>query len=60
MSFRALDDTERTRLASALCANAAEDRAILMDRKDTSFVGTADDIPDDEVIAAIRSVPCHY
>jgi len=31
-----------------------------MDRRDTSFVGSADEIPDEEVINAIRSVPCHY
>jgi len=31
-----------------------------MDRRDTSFVGTIDEVTDDEVITAIRSVPCHY
>ena len=31
-----------------------------MDRRDTSFLGTADDVTDDEVIFAIKSVPCHY
>jgi hypothetical protein len=60
MDFRALNDTERTKLLSALRGNAESGRTILMDRKDTSFAGTADEIPDDEVISAIRSVPCHY
>jgi hypothetical protein len=31
-----------------------------MDRRDTSFVGAADDVTDEEVISAIKSVPCHY
>jgi hypothetical protein len=31
-----------------------------MDRRDTSFLGVTDEVPDEEVITAIRSVPCHY
>ncbi len=31
-----------------------------MDRRDTRFVGTAEDVSDEEVIRAIQSVPCHY
>ena len=60
MDYRALNDIEREHLFAALRENAAEGRAILMDRKDTSFVGTADEIADEEVISAIKSVPCHY
>jgi hypothetical protein len=60
MDFRPLTDTERTQLLTALRGNALRDRAILMDRRDTSFVGTSDDVTDDEVITAIQSVPCHY
>ena len=60
MDFRPLLDTERQRLLTALRANAADGRAIQMDRRDTSFVGTAEEVPDEEVIMAIRSVPCHY
>ena len=26
----------------------------------TTFIGTAEEVPDEEVINAIRSVPCHY
>jgi hypothetical protein len=59
MDFRPLLDTERQRLLTALRGNA-EGRAILTDRHDTSFVGIADEVPDEEVISAIKSVPCHY
>ncbi len=60
MDFRPLKEVERSELLAALRRNAREDRAILIDRRDTSFAGTAEDVPDDEVIAAIQSVPCHY
>jgi hypothetical protein len=60
MDFRPLNDTERRQLISALRGNAESDRAILMDRRTTSFVGSADEVTDEEVITAIRSVPCHY
>jgi hypothetical protein len=60
MDFRPLAEAERRRLLSALRDTAERDRAILMDRRDTSFVGTADDVTDEEVISSIQSVPCHY
>ncbi len=60
MDFRPLNDAERRTLISALRGNADSDRAILMDQRDTSFAGTADEVTDDEVISAIKSVPCHY
>jgi hypothetical protein len=60
MDFRPLNDTERRQLVSALRGNADSGRAILVDRKDTSFAGTAEDITDEEVITAIKNVPCHY
>jgi hypothetical protein len=60
MDFRPLNDTERKQLILALRGNAESNRTILMDRRDTSFAGTADEVTDDEVISAIRSVPCHY
>lgn len=60
MDFRPMTDQERTQLISALRGNAEQNRAILMDRRDTSFVGSADEVTDEEVITAIRSVPCHY
>jgi hypothetical protein len=60
MDFRPINDTERRTLINALRGNADGDRAILMDRRTTSFVGTADEVTDEEVISAIKSVPCHY
>jgi hypothetical protein len=60
MDFRPLTDVERARLLTALRANAENNRAILMNRADTGFTGTADDLTDEQVITAIRSVPCHY
>lgn len=60
MDFRPLTEIERRNLATALRSNADGSRVLLLDRRDTSFAGTADDVPDDEVIHAIKSVPCHY
>jgi hypothetical protein len=60
MDFRRLLDTERQQLRVALRANADVGQVILMDRRDTSFIGLADDVPDEEVISAIQSVPTHY
>jgi hypothetical protein len=60
MDFRPLNDTERRQLISSLRGNAESNRVLLMDRRDTSFAGTTDDVPDEEVINAIKSVPCHY
>jgi len=60
MDFRPLNDTERRNLISALRGNADNSRVILMDRRDTTFAGTSEEVTDDEVISAIKSVPCHY
>lgn len=60
MDFRPLNDTERRQLVEALRGNAEENRTILMDRRDTSFAGTAEEVTDEEVISAIKSVPVHY
>jgi hypothetical protein len=61
MDFRPLNDLERRQLVTALRGNADTGTALLMDRRDTSFLGIADDeATDEEVINAIRSVPCHY
>jgi hypothetical protein len=60
MDFRPLNDTERRNLISALRGNADNNRVLLMAPRDTSFAGTTDDVTDDEVISAIKSVPCHY
>lgn len=60
MDFRPLNDTERQKLINALRGNAQSGQAILMDERDTSFAGTTDEMTDEEVISAIKSVPCHY
>jgi hypothetical protein len=60
MDFRPLAEVERRRLIAALRGSADRDLAILMDRRDTGFIGTTDEVTDEEVIHAIQSVPCHY
>ncbi len=60
MDFRPLAAAERRQLIEALRGNSEGERAILMDRRDTSFVGTSEDLTDEEVIFAVQSVPCHY
>ncbi|HEV8063142.1 MAG TPA: hypothetical protein VGP68_24890 [Gemmataceae bacterium] len=60
MDFRPMNDVERRQLISALRGNAERDMPIMMNRRDTSFEATVDEVTDDEVIAAIKSVPCHY
>lgn len=57
---RTLSDAERRKLILALRSNALENHAILMDRATTRFAGVAEEVTDDEVITAIKSVPCHY
>lgn len=60
MEFRTVTTEERQKLINALRGNAEDNLAILMDRRDTSFLGASEEISDDEVISAIQSVPCHY
>lgn len=60
MEFRTVSADERQKLINALRGNAEDNLAILMDRRDTSFVGSSEEISDEEVISAIQSVPCHY
>jgi len=60
MDFRPLNDTERQKLIDALRGNAQNNLNILMNQRDTSFAGVAEEVTDDEVISAIKSVPCHY
>jgi hypothetical protein len=60
MDFRPLTEVERKQLITALRGNAEQGTALLLDRRDTSFIGSAEEVPDEEVITAIKSVPCHY
>ena len=60
MNFTPVSPQERQRLEDALVKNAFWNKALTMNPKDTTFTGTTDDIADDEVINAVKSVPCHY
>jgi len=60
MDFRPLNTDERQRLIEALRGNADGNCAIRVNQRDTSFAGATDEITDEEVISAIKSVPCHY
>jgi hypothetical protein len=61
MDFRPLKESERKQLLQALHKNAENGGTILMNPKDTSFAGvTTEEVSDDEVISAIKSVPVHY
>lgn len=60
MDYRPLNDTERRNLITALRGNADRGLAIIMDRCTTSFLGTTEEVTDEEVINQIKSVPCHY
>lgn len=60
MDFRPLNETERNTLIQAIRGNAERGTAILTDRRTTRFAGASDEVPDEEVINAIKSVPCHY
>ena len=59
MDFRPLNEVERRQLVTALRGNADRGLSLLMDRQ-TTYTGTAEEVPDEEVINAIKSVPCHY
>lgn len=60
MKFTPLTDDERDALTKALNRNAEDGVPIYMDPKKTTFRMDQSDPHDEEVIAAIRSVPCHY
>ncbi len=60
MDFRPLAEAERRQLLAALRGNADRGLALLMDRRDTTFIGTAEELPEEEVMTAVKSVPCHY
>jgi hypothetical protein len=60
MDFRPLAEAERRQLLTALRGNADRGVALLLDRRDTSFAGTTEDLPDEQVLTAVKSVPSHY
>jgi hypothetical protein len=55
-----MSDAERQKLIKALRDNAERGEPIMMNGRTTTFEPSADSGVEDEVIAAIRSVPCHY
>ena len=60
MDFRPLAEAERRQVITALRGHADRGVALLLDAKDTTFTGTAEEVPDEQVIVAVKSVPCHY
>ncbi len=60
MKFTPLTGNERDALTKALNRNVENGAPIYMDPKKTTFRMDQSDPHDEEVIAAIRSVPCHY
>jgi hypothetical protein len=60
MDFRPLAEAERRQLLAALRGNADRGVALLLDRRDTGFTGTAEELPDEQVLTAVKSVPSHY
>jgi hypothetical protein len=60
MDFRTMTVPERERLTRALRSNATGESVLLTDRANTRFLGTANETPDEEVIAAVKSIPIHY
>ena len=60
MDFRPLAEAERRQLLTALRGNADRGVALLLDRRDTGFAGTTEDLPDEQVLTAVKSVPSHY
>ena len=61
VSFIPLELSERNRLTDLLKMNANENGGIRI-RRDTSFDSyiSNEEIEDEEVVIAIKSVPCHY
>ncbi len=59
MDFRPIAEKERQDLIEALRSNV-QGKTILMATRNTSFAGVTDEVGDEEVISAIKSVPCHY
>ena len=59
MEFRRMTEDERAKLGLALRENADSGKPLLMDARDTRFLDSGDP-HDEEVISAIKSIPCHY
>jgi hypothetical protein len=61
MDFRPLALEERKQLVGALRMHSDRGVALLINPRDTSFEGTAEDVPEDAVVVdRVKKVPCHY
>lgn len=58
-TFRGLTPTEHAGLLRALHENAFGGKALLMDRKDTTFTGVGE-MTDADAVQAVKSIPTHY
>lgn len=60
-TFKPMSELMRNRLRHALKQNGQLHKCILMDPKDTTFVGMSSEVPEDgAVVAAVASIPSHY
>ena len=60
VQFTPLTDAERKRLDQAPWDNATTGKALRMDPLTTGWMPGSDEVAAEDVIASIRSVPCHY
>jgi hypothetical protein len=60
VEFRKATEAETTALADALRGNALSGKPLHMDPLTTGWIPGSDEITEDEVISAIKSVPTHY
>lgn len=61
MTFTPMPPEEQMKLRRALERNVNNGAALLMDSRDTSFIGEIEERDaDEEVVNAIRSIPTHY
>lgn len=61
VEFKKLEKEESARLKEALRRNAEEGRALHMDPLTTGWAPGQDEVQsEEEVLNAIKSVPCHY
>jgi hypothetical protein len=60
MEFKKLDEAESKALQKALRDNVEKGKPLRMDVLTTGWQPGEDEVTDDEVIASIKSVPCHY
>ncbi len=60
MAHKTLEIGDRNRLLAALKMNGEDGGCAIMMGKDTSFAGTAEEVPVENVVNAVKSIPCHY